>query len=223
MKFYAREKEPDLLFKQYNQLDNSAKMTVLTGRRRIGKTSLATRFAQNKKHIYLFISKKSESLLCEEFLETIKNELNYPVIGKITKFKDIFKLLLEIAKTEKIIIIIDEFQEFYNINPSVYSDLQNLWDNYKFVSKMQVIFIGSIYSLMHKIFQDSKEPLFGRADRVMYLKAFTPKTIKEILVDNHRYTTDNLFILFLITGGVPRYLEILANDKVFNEELIEAV
>ncbi len=220
MKFYAREKELNLLSKQYNQLDDSAKMTVLTGRRRIGKTFLATNFAHDKKHIYFFISKKSEMLLCEEFIETIKNELNYPIIGQITKFKDVFKLLLEISKTEKIVIIIDEFQEFYTINPSVYSDLQNLWDSYKFKSKIQVIFIGSIYSLMHTIFQNSKEPLFGRADRIMYLKPFTPKTIKNILVENNAYSPENLFILFLITGGVPRYIEILVNDKILTEELI---
>lgn len=220
MKFYSREKELSLLEKQYNQLDSSAKMTVLTGRRRIGKTSLATKFSRDKKQLYLFISKKSEKLLCEEFIEAIKDELNYPIIGIISNFKDIFKLLLEISKKEKIVVIIDEFQEFYNINPSVYSDLQNLWDSYKFESKMQVIFIGSIYSLMHKIFQNSKEPLFGRADRIMYLKPFTPKTIKQILLDNNSYTNENLFILFLVTGGVPRYIEILVNNKTLTEESI---
>ncbi len=217
MKFYSREKELDILEKQYKQLDNAAKMTVLTGRRRIGKTSLATKFAKDKKHLYIFISKKSEKLLCKEFSEKIKNDLNYPIIGEISKFKDIFKLLLEIATNENIVVIIDEFQEFYNINPSVYSDLQNLWDSYKFKSKIQVIFIGSIYSLMHKIFQNAKEPLFGRADRIIYLKPFSPRTIKQILIDNNGYSTENLFILFLVTGGIPRYLEILINDNIFTE------
>ncbi|QEN04570.1 AAA family ATPase [Thiospirochaeta perfilievii] len=220
MKFYAREKELQFLEKQYTTLGSSSKMTVLTGRRRIGKTSLATKFANNKKSLYLFISKKSEKLLCKEFVATIQDKLDYPVIGEISNFKDIFKLLLEIAKKEEIVIIIDEFQEFYNINPSVYSDLQNLWDSYKFESKMQVIFIGSIYSLMHKIFQNSKEPLFGRADMVVYLKPFSPKTIKQILLDNNSFTTENLFIIFLITGGIPRYIEILVNDKKWSEKLI---
>ena len=218
MKFYARKKELVLLEKQYAQLESSAKMTVLTGRRRIGKTSLATKFAADKKYLYLFISKKSEKLLCEEFIDSIKDKLDFPIIGQISKFKDVFKILLEISKKEKIVVIIDEFQEFYNINPSVYSDLQNLWDSYKFESKMQVIFIGSIYSLMHKIFQNSKEPLFGRADRIIYLKPFTPKTIKEILIDNNGYSKENLFIIYLVTGGIPRYIEVLVNDQIFNEK-----
>lgn len=217
MKFYARENELSELNKQYNQLEKSSKMTVLTGRRRIGKTSLARKFSNDKKHLYLFISKKSEKLLCKEFVERIQNELNYPIIGEISQFKDIFRLLLEISKTEKLVVVIDEFQEFYNTNPSVYSDLQNLWDSYKFDSKMHVIFIGSVYSLMHKIFQNSKEPLFGRADRVIYLKPFSPKTLKEILLDNEGYTKENLFIIYLITGGIPRYIEILMNDEIYDE------
>lgn len=170
--------------------------------------------------MFEYISKKSEALMCEEFVNTIKDKLNYEAIGKISRFIDIFKLLLEYSKNKKIVVIIDEFQEFYNINPGIYSDIQNLWDNYKFESKMQVIFIGSIYSLMHKIFQNSKEPLFGRADRIMYLSPFSPRTIKDILIDNDGYTLKNLFFVYLITGGIPRYIEILVNNKIFSEDMI---
>lgn len=35
--------------------------------------------------------------------------------------------------------VIDEFQEFYNINESVYSDMQNIWDSYRLRSKMNLI------------------------------------------------------------------------------------
>ncbi len=129
---------------------------------------------------------------------------------------------MEIGKKEKIIVLIDEFQEFYNINPSVYSDIQNIWDQYKDQAKIHLIFIGSIYSLIIKIFKNSKEPLFGRADRIMYIKPFSPTVFKEILNDNGKYTKENLFINFLVTGGVPQYQEILIKNNIFSEdEIIE--
>ncbi len=56
---------------------------------------------------------------------------------------------MEISIKEQIVIIIDEFQGFYNINKSVYSDIQNLWDEYKDKTKAHLIYIGSIYSLMN--------------------------------------------------------------------------
>jgi uncharacterized protein len=220
MKFYSREKELSILEKQYEQTEMSSTMTVITGRRRVGKTLLSINYSKNKKHIYLFISKKNEVLLCEEFIENIKEKFSLPVIGEIREFRKVFQLLMELGKKEKIVVIIDEFQEFYNINPSVYSEIQNIWDQYKAVSKVHLIFIGSIYSLMAKIFKNSKEPLFGRADRIMYLKSFSPKVIKTILQDQNKYKKENLFINYLITGGVPRYQEILIKNNVLTEKNI---
>ncbi len=220
MKFYARTIELKSLEEQYSLVDSSAQMTVITGRRRIGKTLLAKRYTEDKKHIYLFVSKKSETLLCKEFKEIIEEKVDFPIIGSISTFKEIFKLLLEVAKKEKIAVVIDEFQEFYHINPSVYSDIQNLWDSYKFESKMHLICIGSIYSLMHKIFQNNKEPLFGRADKTVYLKPFSPQIIKQILKDNGAFTPENLFVIFLITGGIPRYIEILVHNRKLSEKPI---
>jgi hypothetical protein len=52
----------------------------------------------------------------------------FPVVGEIRNFKDIFALLLEISRKEHFTLIVDEFQEFYYLNPSVYSDVQHLWD-----------------------------------------------------------------------------------------------
>ncbi len=220
MKFYSRKRELTFLEKQYGQIDISSTMTVITGRRRIGKTSLALNFAKNKKYLYLFISRKSEILLCEEFINAIKINFTIPLIGEIKDFKTVFHLIMEIGKKEKIVVIIDEFQEFLTINPSVYSEIQNIWDQNKNEAKVHLIFIGSIYSLMISIFRDSKEPLFGRADRIMYLKAFTPGEMKEILQDNKKYTRENLFAHYLITGGVPRYEEILIKNNVFTEKEI---
>lgn len=222
MKFYNRKDELKTLKDLDVQSEKSGKMTVITGRRRVGKTLLVLNYAQNKKYLYFFISKKSEKQLCDECLSAIKEKFSIPVIGEIKYFKDIFLLLLGIAEKEKLILIIDEFQEFYNINSSVYSDIQNLWDLHKKKSLMHLVVIGSVYSLMLKIFENSKEPLFGRADRNLYIKPFGPQTIKNILVDYKTYSHLNLFVLYIITGGIPRYLEILtdndalAQDEVFN-------
>ncbi len=220
MKFYARKDELAKLEAHWEQTQYASSMTILTGRRRIGKTSLARTFIKDKKSLYLFISKKKEQLLCTECVEIIQETISVPVIGEITSFSKIFKLLMEIALKQRIVVVIDEFQEFFSINESVYSEIQNIWDEYKERSRVHMIFIGSVYSLMHKIFQDEKEPLFGRADRIMALKPFPPSTLKQVLLDNNAYSRENLFSVFTLTGGIPRYVEILTNHKAFTREKI---
>ena len=224
MKFYGRTEELTLLNKITSQTSKSGRITVIIGRRRVGKTSLAIEANITNKFVYLFVSKKSEKLLCEEYIKAIKNQFKIPVYGEITKFIDIFRILLELSTKERFVLIIDEFQEFLRINPSIYSDIQNLWDQFRNKCSLHIIFIGSVHSLMVKIFQNQKEPLFGRADRILYLKPLEILTIKQILVDSDNYTNKNLFHNYLITGGVPRYQEIFEENGIFEiDEMIDFI
>ncbi len=216
IKFYDREKELGELDTLFSQTKENGRIAVLTGRRRVGKTLLSLEFARKHKYIYLFISKKSESLLCIDHLEEIKNLFHVPVPGEIRHFKDIFRLLLELSLKERFTLIIDEFQEFYSINPSVYSDIQYLWDMYKHRCHLNVLFIGSVYSLMHKIFKNSKEPLFERADRIFNIKPFKIKVLRNILVDYNVTDINDLFDLYVLTGGVPRYIDILCRNRALS-------
>jgi uncharacterized protein len=219
MKFYNRESELEILNNIYKQCDKSyGKITVLTGRRRIGKTLLAKKYAENKESLYLFTSKKAEKLICDEFLLLYEEFSGSKYIGKIDYFSQIFELLLQLGIKKRFVLIIDEFQEFGNINKSTFSEVQKLWDQYKFETHIHIIFIGSIYSMMKKIFQDEKEALYGRADRILYIKPFNPLIIKKILEDNNSYNNDNLFYNYLITGGVPRYQEILVENGIFTKD-----
>jgi AAA+ ATPase superfamily predicted ATPase len=231
MDFYGRQSELALMQKMWqaskkkaskNKANkNKAKMLVITGRRRVGKTLLTRVFAKDKPHLYLFIAKKTEVLLCQEFIELIRETFSIPILGEIKTFRDIFTLLLEIGKTHHFILIIDEVQEFLHINPSIFSDMQKIWDQYLFQSQVQVILMGSIYSLMHKIFEDLHEPLFGRADRILRLKPFSIAELRAIL--SHYGPADDgaaLFHYYLITGGVPQYVEKLLEEGVFKEKEI---
>jgi AAA+ ATPase superfamily predicted ATPase len=214
MKFYNRENELAELNTLWKQTDQGAKLTVITGRRRLGKTVLATEFAKTLPCYYFFVEKKPEVLLCEDYLPILREKLSFPLVGEIKRFKDVFTLLLEQAKKEKIVVIIDEFQEFFTINPSVYSELQNLWDSYKKDSKMLFIAVGSVYSLMHKIFEDKKEPLFGRADRTLKLSPFSVTTLTSLLKDHKITGLQEVFDLYVLTGSVPKYVDMLMTNGV---------
>jgi AAA+ ATPase superfamily predicted ATPase len=78
---------------------------------------------------------------------------------------------------------------------------------------MNLIVSGSVYSLMQKIFQNNKEPLFGRADNIIKLSVFDLTTLKEIMRDyNPNYANDDLLALYTFTGGVPKYVELFCDN-----------
>jgi len=147
MKFYDREQEMERLRQIRQQSLTNAQYTVVTGRRRIGKTQLL-------------------------------------------------------------------FQEFLGINPSVYSDMQHYWDVHKASSRINLLVCGSVHSLMHRIFEDYKAPLFGRATSFMQVHPFRVSVLKEILSDNNpAWTPEDLLALYAFTGGVAKYVQLLVDNR----------
>jgi len=214
MKFYDRIDELQTLERIAVQSAETACFTVMIGRRRIGKTALLLRSAEEQKLLYLFVSRNSEPVLCSGFQQQASKVLGLHIYGAINRFADLFEQLLLFAEHEHYTLIIDEFQEFEYVNKAIFSEIQNLWDRYKDRIKLNFIACGSIYSLMTKIFENQKEPLFGRLTSKITLKPFTISVLKNILKDyNPAYTAEDLLFLYTLTDGISHYVALLMNAK----------
>lgn len=215
MKFYNREKELETLKKVEELSHEEAQMTVLVGRRRIGKTQLLLKATEGTPTLYFFIIKKAESLLCRDFIEEIEMKLKFP-IGSYQSIGKLFQHLIILSQERPFNLIIDEFQEIDKINPSVFGEIQKIWDLNRQNSRMNLLISGSVYSLMHKIFENNKEPLFSRAGKIIHLRPFKVSVLKQILSDFYpAYTSDDLLALYTFTGGVAWYVELFMRNKAF--------
>lgn len=216
MRFYNRENEIAELKRICGlSFTQNSRMTVLTGRRRIGKTSLIKKAFEDSDEpmLYFFTGRKAEAVLVDDFVREIHDRLHGYVPEGLKSVTGVLRHLFELAKTVRFTLVIDEFQEFMTVNPSVFSDLQNLWDSYRSDTMMNLVLSGSVMSMMRRIFTDAHEPLFGRADNIINLRPFKIRVIKEILKDyNPEYTNEDLLALYSITGGIPKYIELLCDN-----------
>lgn len=224
MKFYDREIETETLRHIETTSHEYAQMTVITGRRRIGKTTLIKHAYDENTMIYFFVARKSESLLCQELTDTIRDILGED-LGEFTSMARLFTAIMQIAKRRNFTLVFDEFQNFKYVNESFFSEMQNIWDSNKDDARINLILCGSLYSMMTKIFDDRKEPLYGRATSRIRLREFPLSTLREIMQDNNPdYTPDDLLTMYMITGGVAKYVEQLYMQKAFTkEQIIESV
>jgi uncharacterized protein len=219
MKFYDREEEITLLKEIQKQSVNNAQFTVLTGRRRIGKTHLLLNATAGQSTLYFFVARKAENFLCQDFQQEIKEKLGIPILGEVNSFGKLFEFLMIYSKGTPFNLIIDEFQEFFNIAPHVYSEMQHYWDVNKNESKINLIVSGSVHTLMHKIFENSKEPLFGRATQMMKIRSFKTSELKEILTDyNPSWKPEDLLALYCFTGGVAKYVQLFVDGKALTKQ-----
>ena len=222
MKFFGRNKEISELQETNRLSEHTARFTIVTGRRRSGKTSLLLKAYEDVSDmLYFFVARKSEAELCKDFITEITEKLQIPILGEVSRFADIFKFLMQLSKTRHLTVVIDEFQDFKRVNPSVFSDMQKIWDLNKAEAHINLVVCGSIYSLMNVIFKGSKEPLYGRQTGEIKVTAFPPSTIREILACyNPSFTAEDLLALYLYTGGVAEYVEMMMDSGATNKTLM---
>ena len=90
MKFYDRKNEIEILRENEKQASNSSVFTVLTGRRRVGKTSLIMHALEGRQWAYLFVSKDSEAVLCQKFQRELEEQVGINVYGQTANFRDFY-------------------------------------------------------------------------------------------------------------------------------------
>jgi len=212
MRFYNRRRELSLLEKHYRRASAGAILDVIIGRRRIGKTELATQFIKRKNAFYFFVSRKPLSGLLKEWSGILREE--FSAIGEFSDLEDFLAFLFERASKRKTIVVFDEFQNFKYIYRPAFSIFQKALDRYKKKSKMYLILIGSLVTLMEKIFSDNKEPLFGRATKKIYLRPFDIRTCSHLLRDLKFKKSKEFFDIYSIFNGVPKYYVLLEEENL---------
>ena len=227
MRFFGREIELKELRKVRELSQERSRFTVLTGRRRVGKTELSREAFDDGKTPYLNlpITRQPEVTLCAQLQEEAERVLHLGIHGTCTRFGELFRELIKEAERRPYTLVIDEFQEFDRTNPGVYGDIQHIWDEYHNKTKLNLVVNGSVNRLMNKIFFDDSQPLYGRNTGTLMLKPFGPSLLKEIFrCYKPDYTNSDLLALWTVSGGVARYVDMMMSAHAFTKaEMLEEI
>lgn len=219
MKFYDRERELDILRKNWEASAQRSRFTVMVGRRRIGKTALLLKTEHEQKMLYLYVSKDNERVLVEKFQKAAEEVLGLHVYGHLETFAQFFEQVMAYGQEHHFTLVFDEFQNFLKVNPAIPSHIQNIWDRYHEKTMVNLVACGSIYSMIHRIFDNDDEPLYGRKDCEIKLRPFCIQVVKQILHDyNPHYTSEDLLCLYMLTGGVAKYVGLLMDAGATTKE-----
>ena len=212
----------DVEIKKLNEMYDSGKYecAVIYGRRRVGKTTLIKEFIKNKKAIY-FLAREADGGVN---LTNFSNDV-YAVTAKELKgnaffgdWEKAFDYIYEIAKNERLVLVIDEFPYLANGYRSISSIIQAHIDNHWGDSKLFLILCGSSMSLMEKQVLAYKSPLYGRRTaqfKILPFSFFTSLPFFE------GYSKEDKAILYGITGGIPEYLNKINPGKTVRENIID--
>ena len=229
MKFFGRKEEIAELRKSRELSHRFAQFTVITGRRRVGKTELIKEALGDGKDdfVYLLITRQTEKTMCSDLQKGVAEAIGHRLVihGECSRLSELVAEIFKAAEEKPLTLVIDELQEMDRINPSFFGALQGLWDAHHNTAKINLVVSGSVNRLMNKIFFTYGEPLYGRNTGHLTVKPFTVSILKEIYASFcPKYSNEDLLALWTFTGGVARYVELLMTSGAYRrDDMIDAV
>ena len=214
--FINREEELKFLEEKY--LEDSPQLIIIYGRRRVGKTELIKKFIQNKKNIYILCSKTS----IRENIDELKRKF-YEITGKeyflnlnTTSFFDLFKFFVNEIKNEKIVVVFDEFPYLIEIDKSIVSVFQKIWDELLVNTRVFLILCGSSIGMMESELLSYKSSLYGRRAGQWKVEPFKFKDIRRIF---ENFSMEDTIKIWSIFGNIPYYLSFFDKNLSIEENI----
>lgn len=216
MKFIGRKYELKELNLEYE--NGKFALSVIYGRRRVGKTYLIQEFIKDKEGYYFVATESNElinlSLISKAIYKTCGNLEGLP---DFSNFESALRYLFQYSIDKRIIFVIDEFPYLAESAPYISSLIQNLIDEYREKSKLFLILCGSSMSFMEEQVLGYKSPLYGRRTSQFKINAFNYLESGEFV---NSYSDKEKSIVFGLTNGVAEYLTFFDENLSLKENII---
>lgn len=209
MDFIGRVTELEKLDSEYTR--DSASLILLHGRPRVGKTSLIRKFVENKQYFYFLASEESEAMNRDAFKRLVADYLNDDLLREsvVESWEIIFKELLSNIGTQRLLIVIDDFQNLSYNNVSFLSLFQSIWDNLLSKANVMVILSSSLVSSISSQLLSYSSLLYGRFTSQIRLLPLSFTQYREFIKKD--VSEVELVKRYSVTGGFPKYIEALNN------------
>jgi AAA+ ATPase superfamily predicted ATPase len=220
--FYGRDRELGIL---KELLDSRvARLVVLRGRRRIGKSRLAEKFGESFENHLTFVGLPPEAGVTEEMQRRhFINELEKQTHQHSLRFDDwdfLFDSLARVTQKGKVLIVLDEINWMGSLDPSFLGKLKTAWDvHFKKNPQLILLLSGSMSSWIEKHILRSTG-FFGRVALDIVLNELPLSQCQHFWHPHEKMiSAQEKFKVLSVLGGIPLYLESI-NPKLSAEENI---
>ena len=215
--FIGRERELQSLETVYAK--EGFGMTVIYGRRRVGKSTLITEFIKEKKAIFYTATKvgadRNLELFAKQVLDVVDPDYSGVAFSSLENVLDILTKRTSVSDG-KVILVIDELPYWAEKDEALLSILQKYIDTQWLDNNLMLILCGSALSFMEDKVLSEKSPVFGRRDSQIKLEAFNYRD-SALFVPN--YSPEDKAVCYGVTGGVAKYLAMIDSTKSLDDNI----
>ena len=214
--FIGRENEISVLEDTYKK--DGFQMTVIYGRRRIGKSYLITEFLKGKRSSYYLASQSSLEDNVRKWSAQLVSDLVPEMEGAaFDDLEDFFRFVGNLAQSERMVLALDEIPYVAEADDSFLSRFQVAIDTIFSSKNIYLIICGSAIGFMEREVLSEKSPLFGRRTNQIFLKPFDYLDSAKFVP---KYGFEEKAIVYGVTGGVAKYLTLFDDTLSLDDNLI---
>jgi uncharacterized protein len=218
-KFVGRSRELDELNRVISR--RGAQFILVYGRRRVGKTTLLLRWAEESgiPYVYWVATRDTPAQVRLGFTRAIWRWAHpeSQAVPRFDTWQDAFETAAQLIGDQPVILILDEFSYAVESDPSLASHLQAAWDHLFKDSNVTIVLAGSHIGMMVDLMA-YQAPLYGRFTAQLPVDPLPFSALSAFLP---RYTAAERVAVYAVTGGVPAYLERFDDSRSLSENLRE--
>lgn len=220
MAFYGRTRELALLDQMYAK--SGARMFLLYGRRRVGKTELLKHWVQTRKFPTLYWQAElfPSKIQLSQFSQLIQ-QYRFPgqAVAQDFTFGSWEQAFLEIgqlARTSRLVVVLDEFTYALAQEPALASTLQKVWDHHLKETQVVLILSGSHAGMIARSALAYRSPLYGRATHALHLQPLPFGLMHKFLPLS---SAEERLTYYGMLDGIPSYLELLDDGAPLEQNI----
>ena len=203
IRFIDRKPELRILADEWSS--PGAKLIILYGRRRIGKTTLLSEFFSDKNGVFYISEDVYYKLQVDDLRKYLAEFFHDEFLqnATINEWEGLFQYLPKVIDPGKrFFIVLDEFTYLIKNGRSILTGLQRLWDTFLSKTNVFLVLCGSNLGMMRDEVLSYSSPLYGRRTRDMLLAPFDFNNAMKFL----NMSFEEKLLLYMTIGGIPEYL-----------------
>ncbi len=205
MDFIGRQPEIEQLREVWQEKESH--LSVVYGRRRVGKTRLVEEAFKNRSIVrFEGLEGRPTARQKQHFAESLADQTGRPEYRLLSSgsWKELLTVLSRILGAKPVVLFFDEFQWLAAGRAELVSDLKYVWDNhFRKNNNLHLILCGSISSFLVKKVLRSRA-LYGRVSFELHVLPLLAPSFVSLY--HPRRSVRELVEFLLVVGGIPEYL-----------------